>query len=56
VEYIIHKHGNGRLAVGRSAPNYADYLYWFHFANGSLQARMSTNLMLSHAGGRAITL
>ncbi|ORY19514.1 glutathione S-transferase [Clohesyomyces aquaticus] len=37
VEYIIHKHGNGRLALPPSHPNYADYLYWFHFSNSNLQ-------------------
>ncbi|PVH94094.1 glutathione S-transferase [Periconia macrospinosa] len=36
-EYIIHKYGNGRLALPPSHPNFADYLYWFHFSNGSLQ-------------------
>lgn len=36
-EYIIHKHGNGRLALSPSHKNYADYLYWFHFANGTFQ-------------------
>ena len=35
VEYIIQRHGGGRLAVRPSAPGYADYLFWFHFANGS---------------------
>ena len=34
IEYIIGKYGKGRLAVGPDAPNYADYLFWFHFANG----------------------
>ncbi|KAI9745849.1 MAG: hypothetical protein M1818_000530 [Claussenomyces sp. TS43310] len=37
IEYIIHKHGNGRLALPPSHKDYADYLYWFHFANGTLQ-------------------
>lgn len=37
VEYIIHVHGNGRLALPPSHKNYADYLYWFHFSNGNLQ-------------------
>lgn len=36
VEYVIAKYGNGRLAVRSDQPNYADYLFWFHFANGSL--------------------
>jgi glutathione S-transferase len=37
VEYIIHKHGNGRLALPPSHKDYADYLYWFHLCNGTLQ-------------------
>jgi glutathione S-transferase len=36
-DYIIHKYGNGRLALQPSHPNFADYLYWFHFVNSSLQ-------------------
>src|SRR4029078_164574 len=36
IEYIIARHGKGRLAVRPDAPNYADYLFWFHFANGSM--------------------
>ena len=36
MEYIIARHGKGRLAVRPDAPNYADYLFWFHFANGSM--------------------
>lgn len=36
-DYLIHKHGNGRLAFPPTHPNYADYLYWFHFSNGNLQ-------------------
>ena len=36
IEYIIAKHGDGRFAVTPDAPNYADYLFWFHFANGSV--------------------
>jgi glutathione S-transferase len=36
IEYLIAKYGNGRLAVGSQQPNYADYLFWFHFANGTM--------------------
>jgi glutathione S-transferase len=36
VEYIIQKHGGGRLAVGPDGPNYADYLFWLHYAGASL--------------------
>ncbi|HKU15756.1 MAG TPA: glutathione S-transferase family protein [Steroidobacteraceae bacterium] len=36
IEYIIVRYGKGRLTVRPDAPNYADYLFWFHFANGSM--------------------
>ncbi len=36
IEYIIGKYGQGRLAVRPDAPNFADYLFWFHFANASM--------------------
>ena len=46
VEYIIAKHGGGRLALGAKHPDFVPYLYWFHFANGNLQPVMSRNLLL----------
>ena len=49
-EYIIVKHGNGRLALGPSHPGFAAYLYWFHFANGTLQPVMGRKSLLRRAG------
>lgn len=46
-EYIIHKHGGGRLALPPSHKSYADYLYWFHFANSNLQPQILLLLQLS---------
>lgn len=46
VDYIIHVHGQGRLAVAPGQPHYADYLYWFHFANGSLQPVVGRIMMM----------
>jgi len=40
VEYIIAKYGNGRFVVEPGDPDFAQFLYWFHFANGTLQASM----------------
>jgi glutathione S-transferase len=34
VDYILARHGGGRLVVGPEAPNFPDYLYWLHFGNG----------------------
>lgn len=47
VEYIIVKHGGGRLAPGPQHPDFAHWLYGFHFANGNLQPNMARNLVLN---------
>lgn len=46
IEYVIAKYGAGRLAVAPSQPEFADYLFWFHFGNGTLQPVMSRNSLL----------
>src|SRR6185437_396722 len=47
VEYVLGKYGHGRLAFGPQAPEYAAYLYWLHFANGTLQPAMGRNMIVS---------
>lgn len=37
VEWICNKHANGRLIVKPEEKNYADFLYWYHLTNGTLQ-------------------
>ena len=49
VEYIIHRHGGGRFALPPPHPDYAQYLYWFPFANATLQAVMHRNSALRRA-------
>jgi glutathione S-transferase len=49
VEYIIVKHGGGRLRLAPEHPDYADFLYWFHFANGNLQPAVVRLLFLTRA-------
>ena len=46
VEYIIGKYGAGRLSLGPAHPDFAHYLYWFHFANANLQPNMGRNMVL----------
>ena len=41
------KHGSGTLLPAPDSPEYAPYLYWFHFANGTLQATMGRMMMLN---------
>src|SRR5690349_18108022 len=38
VEYILVKYGGGRLEREPGHREFANYLYWLHFANGSFQA------------------
>lgn len=47
VDYIVHRHGGGRLAERPGAPSYARYLYWLHFAEGSLMSLLLIALVLS---------
>jgi glutathione S-transferase len=47
VDYIVQRHGGGRLAVQPEAPEFARYLYWLHFAEGSLMSLMLIALVLS---------
>ncbi|MBA2400016.1 MAG: glutathione S-transferase [Bradyrhizobium sp.] len=47
VDYIIAKYGNGRLALNSGHRDFAPYLYWFHFANGTLQASMGRSMILN---------
>lgn len=49
MEYILVKYGKGRLVVGPEEGNYADYLYWLHFANGTLQSSVSRVMFMGMA-------
>ena len=58
VEYIVNRHGGGRLAPRLDVPAYARYLYWLHFAEGSFMSLMLIALTLSRvpeAAGNPVT-
>ncbi|MDP2329611.1 MAG: glutathione S-transferase [Reyranella sp.] len=46
VDYIVAKYGEGRLALAADHPDFAQFLYWFHFANGTLQPATGRNMIL----------
>ena len=50
IDYIIARHGNGRLALSAASPEFADYLFWFHFANGSLMPAAMVDLVIAVLG------
>ena len=40
VEYLIARHGQGRLSAAPDAPEFSQYLYWLHYAEGSLMLQL----------------
>ena len=43
----MHRHGGGRLAPAPTSSDYPRYLYWLHFAEGSLMSLMLIVLVVS---------
>jgi glutathione S-transferase len=46
VEYIINKYAKGKLGVPVDSPDYARYLQWLHFAEGSAMTQFLLQLFL----------
>ncbi len=51
VEYICMRYGGGRLFVRPKEAGYTDFLFWFHFANGSLMPAAMVDMIAGMAGG-----
>lgn len=51
VEYVCRVHAGDRLMLAPGHPEYVDYLYWFHFANGSLIPAMMMDMFAPKQGG-----
>ena len=50
IEYILAKQGRGRLVVTPDRPEFSEYLFWLHFANGSMLPSMMVDIILRMAG------
>lgn len=50
VEYLLARHGRGRLQLAPTHPDFAAYLYWFHFANGNLQPVLGRSMIVGRCG------
>ena len=46
IEYIVARYGNGRLVLAPDHPDFAHFVYWLHFANGTLQPATGRNMIL----------
>ncbi|OQD63945.1 hypothetical protein PENPOL_c008G06618 [Penicillium polonicum] len=49
-EYILTKYANGRLSLPPTHPQYGDYLFWLHRANGTMQPGLVTLMFLRLSG------
>jgi glutathione S-transferase len=47
VDYIVGKYGQGRLTLRADHAGFASFLYWFHFANGTLQPALGRLMILN---------
>ncbi|KAF4339114.1 glutathione S-transferase [Fusarium beomiforme] len=49
MEYISHKYAGGKLFVSPSDPAYPDFLYWWHWADGTLQPSLGRIMLIKSA-------
>jgi glutathione S-transferase len=45
VEYLVERHGNGRLVPPAGTPESLRYRYWMHYAEGSMMPPLLLNLL-----------
>lgn len=48
-EYILGKAGDRKLSKKYGDKGYAEYIYWFHYANAGLQPAMVGSMFLMHS-------
>lgn len=51
VEYIAQRFGDGKLFLPPQHKSYADFLYWFHWANGTFQPAIVRTAAVRGSGG-----
>jgi len=56
IDYIIRRHGGGRLQPDPATPAYDDYVQWLHFAEGSAMLPLLLKLYVSRLGDAAAPL
>ena len=53
IDYVIRRHGGGRLQPDPATPAYDDYVQWLHYAEGSAMLPLLLNLYASRLGEAA---
>ena len=50
LDYLVRRHGGGRLAPDPASPAYDDYVQWMHYAEGSAMLPLMLKLYISRLG------
>jgi len=53
IEYILRGYGKGRLQPSVEDPQYAEYLHWMHYAEGSAMPALIIRINIGHVGEAA---
>lgn len=53
-DFVDARDGGGRLTPASDSPDFADHLFWFHFANGSMMPISFVEIAAFHAGQGSI--
>lgn len=56
LEYVVRRHGRGRLAPAESSPEWIRYLQWMHYAEGSAMLPVMLRYYTSRLGDAAAPL
>jgi len=56
IDYVIRRHGKGRLQPAPESPEYDDYIQWMHYAEGSAMLPLMLNLYTTRLGEAAAPL
>ena len=56
VDYLIRRHGNGRLQPGRDTDDFEEYNQWLHYAEGSAMLPLMLRLYVSRLGAAGAPL
>jgi glutathione S-transferase len=56
IDYVIRRHGKGRLQPAPESPEYDEYVQWMHYAEGSAMLPLMLNLYTTRLGDAAAPL
>ena len=56
IEYLVERYGAGRLVPPRGSNEHVRYLFWMHFAEGTIMLHMVARLYLIRVGETAIAM